>query len=98
MTKEEEKLAEDLAKKLMTPNGEEQSEEQTLCEFCLVIGHWATARNGSGTYFTLRMPDGRGIRVLPWRSMDAKRRAVSAWASVADDARTYYTQIKENSK
>ena len=57
--------------------------EQALRDFCGVLTHWATAKNGSGTYPTLRLPDGRTVRILPHRAMAAKTRAVQAWLAVS---------------
>ena len=54
--------------------------EQALREFCGVVAHWATAKDGSGTYLTYRLPDGRTVRVEPHRAMTAKNRAFRAWA------------------
>jgi hypothetical protein len=55
--------------------------EQALRDFCGVLTHWATARDGSGTYPTLRLPNGRTVRILPHRAMAAKTRAWHAWLS-----------------
>jgi len=56
--------------------------EQLLREFCGIISHWATAKNGSGNYLTYRLPDGHCIRVAPHNAMPAKDRAVRAWSKV----------------
>ena len=56
--------------------------EQLLREFCGIISHWATAKNGSGNYLTYRLPDGHCIRVAPHHAMPAKDRAVRAWAKI----------------
>ena len=53
--------------------------EQALRDFCGVLIHWATAKNGSGTYPTLRLPDGHAVRIFPHRAMAAKNRALQAW-------------------